>query len=395
LVWHKAQARLDSIFATIHVAIPILGKATVDKKDPFPSHPKIRLSNGGISVGESTGEWLGEEKQYWQTPSSGVNGVFAIVDFETGFAPVTVSRNGVKISETDAKQILEMFAKLCGQAWRNYAEDLFSDGGDRLAKTKTLMRALCRSAKSHNRWRSNAWAENEILIDRAIALMKEFGCVQIQEDQAGKKLRSIGVGELANDAEHVTITTAELAKSYLFQLYWRQRGAARLVLAPDSRSAFLLQACNTKWTVASSDGDIWELVEIVEKRDLKLCTLIPAEAAFVDKSYFKDESYFTASLPRKRARPQAVVGMNRSDAVDISPRVLLNYEHVVWTSLENRLAEQKISEESVRDAFKLLLGLVIDEKSKTRREHEFRTILKRFLGLGELKSDTIAKIEYS
>ncbi|MBX7211881.1 MAG: metallophosphoesterase [Verrucomicrobiaceae bacterium] len=396
LVWHKAQEQLTSISATIHVAIPILGKVVADKKDPFPSQSKIRLSNGGIAVGETSGEWIGAEREYGETPSSGVNGIVAIVDFETGFAPVTVSRNGVKVSEADARQVVEMFAKLCGDAWRLYAEELFSDAGDRLAKTRVLLRALNRSAKIPG-WRSmsKGWAENDILVSKAVSILKEFGLLEVQEDQAGNKIRSIGIGELAESDEQVTLTTAELAKSYLFQLYWRQRGVARLILVPDARSALLLQACNPKWRIAKSDGDIWELVEITERRDLKLCSLIPAEVAFADKSYFKDDSYFTASLPRKRARPQDVVGMSRFDAVDISPRVLLNCDHVVWTRLERRLLDGKVAEESIRDAFKMLLGLVIDEKSKTRREHEFRSVLKRFLGLAELKSDTAAKIEYS
>lgn len=392
LAWYRAFARLPSISATVYVAIPVLGRIVPDRRDPFPTDSKVRLSNGGISVGDSTGEWIGPELKY-NTPTSGVNGVRAILDFDSGLAPVTVSRNGVRVSEADARQVIDMFAQLCGDAWFNFAKDLFAESGDSVAKTRSLLRALNRSAKTPG-WRQTGWAEKEILVRKAADILKQFGSIEVQEDQAANTNRVVRIGDLAERDEQVTITTAELAKSYLFQLYWRQSGAARLIVVPDGRSAVLLQACNLKWKVAKSAADIWELVEIAEKRDFTLCAFIPAEAAFVGRHYFKDESYFTAALPRKRARPQEVMGMSRSEATDISPRVLLNCEHALWITLEERLREGEVAGEAISDAFKMLLGLVIDEKSKTRREHEFRSVMRRFLGLAELKPDTVAKIEY-
>lgn len=392
LTWYRASAHLPSISATIYVAIPVLARTVADRREPFPTDSKVRLSNGGISVGETTGEWIGAEVKY-STPNSGVNGVRAILDFESGLAPVTVSRNGVKVSEADARQVIDMFARLCGDAWFNFAKDLFAEAGDPVAKTRSLLRALNRSAKTPG-WRRTGWAEKEVLVKKAAGILKEFGSIEVQEEQTESANRIAKIGELAAREELVTITTAELAKSYLFQLYWRQSEAARLIVVPDGRSADLLQTCNSKWKVAKSAADIWELVEITEKRDFALCAFIPAEAAFVARHYFKDDSYFTAALPRKRARPQEVIGMSRSETADILPRVLLNCEHALWLALEKRLRDGEVVGEAISDALKMLLGLVIDEKSKTRREHEFRSVMRRFLGLAGLKSDTVAKIEY-
>ena len=374
--WMIAVNPVPSVGGTLYVAVPVSHRDHHSPGDSFPSSSTIRISNGGISVYDVSGEWIGEQPNYGESPSSGVNGVQAILDFEAGSAPVTVSRNGIRISKAEAHSVVDAVVNTTCEAWEKFSKELFSSKRTEADKTRRLIRSLNNSAKPPD-YRSSDWCDNGKLQEKAVSLLLEYGTLEVLDGADLDSKASIPIRELRKGAAPVLLSTMNKIKAPLFSLYLSQLADARVVVAPDRRSIDLLHACGLGWTRVRSDEDLWSIVNLKETRTWRLCAVMPPETALVPQIYFNEADLLAIGLPRRRARAGDVVGLHRDEAASIPPRVLLNEDHPIWRSLETRLEEGGISGQELEDVLQQLQAQVFDEKGKTRRDAQFRRLHTR------------------
>jgi hypothetical protein len=319
------------------------------------------------------------------------------VDFDAGQAPVTASRNRIRIADSEAREVLVAIARLACDIWKQFAQDLFSEPGKAIQNTKSLISALNHSAYdgpsyATGRTRKRTWAHNESLLQDATSLLREYGSVEVLCEADDYRLQETRLADLLQQTDwNVILTSRERFKSQLVRLYCSQVPQCRVVLAQDDRGVVLLHACAPRWTRISSDEDLWEVIKLDESRDWRLCTVMPAESALVAETYFREPHTLALILPRRRASAAEVVGLHRHE-VSLAPRVLFNRDHLVWKSLETRLTEEAVPDITVADTLKLFFATVVEEKSKTRRDREFQQVLTRLTRLASVPTGTQARI---
>ena len=393
--WYRSISEVTSLEAKIYLAIPMPLKATHQKDSPHPTSAKVIVSNGGILVDRLSSEWLGEKKYRWETtPSSGVRGVRAILNFEAGTAPVTISRNELKISDPQANQVIDAIVLAISSAWKKFSIELFEKNRDATKTTLLLVRLLNRCCTPHSSGTNEEWTKSPRLVQTAVEILSEYGFVELSFQQADKEPVNRKLSSLVVEESKAVIAPSDLAESTLFHLFWSQKSDLPLIKLPDPRSCHLFSALCETWTTVTTEQDLWDVITIDESKDWMLRDAIPAEAAVVPQDYFKRSDVAISILPRKRARADVVVGLSRQKADNISPRVLMNQEHPVWVAVESRLKNREIDRQSVMDAMKLLFGLVVDEKAKGRRERELRQIKERISKLAGTEARSSLVVDY-
>ncbi|WP_394793571.1 metallophosphoesterase [Armatimonas sp.] len=395
--WVKLNKEIPSINARISLAIPFIDRRNFSKDENPNISTSVNISNGGISILNSHSEWLGPEIKSGSTPTVGINGLHFFLDFQPGTAPVTVSRNGIKLSSEDAHNFLRIICDLVYDCWERYTISLFDSTDDLVHKTNHLMSMLNQSAKidSHYAYAgyTRKWSDNPDIVNKAVFLLKKFGTVEVffpGNDTAEK----ISIDRLSAHYNDIFIATKDQSSSSLFKFFWEKQDKSGLIITSDSRSEILLCSCNRYWKKISSDQDIWSVIDITEVCDWQLFGVIPAEAAIVPASYFSDVATACIILPRKRARADDVVGLYRNQVTDLPPRLLLNMDHIVWKTIEERLSLGRTNSEEIDNFFKMFFGLVVDEKSKLRRDKESRILAQKLMAILDMPKNTPFKITY-
>ena len=391
--WFIAGRPVSSLNGELYVAVPMSRRDLQKPGDSFPGTGSVRVSNGGISVYDVSGEWLGEQERYGENPKSGVRGVRGILDFPAGTAPVTVSRNGIRISDGDARSVLDAVVDATWEAWDKFAEDLFATGRNDIDKTRGLMRALNNSARPPSYYREDKWCDSDRLQSKAVALLLERGTLEVLSGKDLEVKTLAPIGELQEQDTPLLLSTREQAKKPLFRLYRSQLADARVVVVADKRSIELLHACEPKWVRVRSEQDIWSVITLRETKTWNLCSVMPPEFALVPREYFTDDDLLAIGLPRRRARADQVVGLHRNEATSIPARVLLNEEHEIWRSLEQGLNDDRVRDQELEDVLQQLQSQVFDEKTKGRRDAHFRRLHSRLARMADVSLSVTARVE--
>ena len=386
--WHTEQVPLPDLKATLYVAVP-LSQHRFEDKEKFPSTCSVRVSNGGITVYTCNADWIGPKSHSSHLePSSHVNGVQAVLDFQSGQAPVTISRNEVRVSEPQAKLVLDAIATATSKAWLSFARGLFKGRKSNESNTRAMLQALNNSAKEPSWWARQEWCANELLVKTAVQLLSEFATVSTLQGPNLAEECPCHVSELKPLDTRVVLATAKHIASPLFRLYCSQIKKVVVVKVADKRTISLLQSVNRRWVRIRDDEDLWSAITIKETVGWRLRDLIPADTAIVGNEYFLEKEAIAVLLPRKKTSATVVAGRSRAQLATVPARVLLNAEHGLWQKIEDRLADKTLDPHAVRDAVKMLMSLVINEKAKTRRDYEQPLIIKKLLELADLPEGT-------
>lgn len=400
--WYTDSIRIEELRAELHIAVPMSSSKTEGRyNSDLPRSTGVRVSNGGIAVYETEGDWIGKKQEYGRGPSSGVNGITAILDFDSGTAPVTVSRNEIRVSKSESELVLQKMQELTSDIWRKHATKLFKRYKQRPTATRKLIQALNNSADRYgdsyySRREPSWWCKSDVLNERARQLLIDNATVEVFENGNLSTRRLVPLSELVHAESSLprVVTVKKRMEEPLFRLYCKQTPKLEVIAAPDVRTVILFAECHSEWTKLVTDEELWAVIEIKETTDAELCHVIPAEGALVSTKYFTKPSTLAVVLPRRRARADAVLGLHRSDATNVPARVLINFEHRVTKKLEAGLKDASIAAEKVDDLFQLLFAQVVNEKAKSRRSREFQSLRARLLKLCGLSSNTKVEIDF-
>jgi hypothetical protein len=389
--WERASIPLPYFNAHLHVAVPMTWVNAAEASS-YGEHPtlidriSIRVSNGGITVLEKASEWLGEKVQGTQ-PSSRIRGVHALIDFSTGTAPVTVSRNELTLSEPDARRIVDAIRATVLSAWRTYANWLFEEVRDPELATRRLLHAICNSAIPG--W---AWSSEETIRSAARQILLEKGEIYVHEGSDWEQTTKEKMSDLGNGEKKIAVLPQTQRNNQLFKLHVSKSTGCGAVFASNRREADLITYCGRGWQRLASDDDLWSAMRIEEDRDARSNRVIPAEMAIVSDEYFTDKSALMIVLPTRRARAEQAEGFSRIEARELKPRVLLNRQHLIMRTLEAALQEDHPIESDVQHIFESLITGVVEEKAKGRRSRRYKAAISRLLQRLGLPESTEANL---
>jgi predicted phosphohydrolase len=384
IYWQKAEVTLPYVNAHLYMAVPMTWANPTESHGPndrptLVDTTSIRVSNGGITVLEKNSEWLGEKVQGTQ-PSSNIRGVHALIDFSTGAAPVTVSRNELTLSESDARRIVDAIRAAALSAWRAYANFLFDDARDPELATRRLMHAMCNSAKPPSYWLgSDRWSSEDTVRNAARDILSEKGEIYVHEGSELEKRAKERMADLIKREDKIVVLSQSQRNNRLFHLHVSKSTGYRVVVASNRREVDLIAYCGSGWQRLASDNDLWSAMQIEEDKEERINYVIPAEMAIVSNEYFIDKSAMVAVLPIRRARAEQVEGFSRAEAREIRPRVLLNKDHMVMRTLEEVLQEDHSADSDVRQIFESLITGVVEENTKGRRSRRYKVAISRLL----------------
>ena len=378
--------------ATLHVAVPLVTKA-VPEKD-LPSSQSVLASNGGIQIARVQGEWFGDSHSWRSDPSSGARGVRGILNFEKGRAPVTVSRNTLKIAEGDAKSVIAGIQEAVTAAWTAYARDLWDQPESDLTKTARLQRVLANSAypPDTDTYQKHNWAKSDDLAESAVALIRAHGVAEVITDEGDTVSREVrAIGELLDGQGQVLVVHEAVTKGGIRPLLRDQLGARLAVISRNTRELALLASCGQRWRSVRAERDLWTDIDLLERRDSKIRRYMSPEMAIVDSRVFPEQGSFARRLPVTRAQVTKIAGMTRADS-EVPPRMILNSDHPVILAIEARLSAGQVDETALEMTLAQLMTLA-DEKAQGRLRASVKSVRRALLSLSDLPPETPLSIE--
>lgn len=399
VVWHFDEVSVQGLRASLSVAVPTYvgshsaGRSwNADKNSPMPQSVEFTVTNRGIVVLSKNTEWLGANSNNSDDKSSGIKGLKVILNFEEGSAPVTVSRNDIKIDDSEAQNLLELIGDVALRVLSKKAHEILAEG-DKVEATRRAISMFLNSTKppryQWSRKRGN-WSENVKVSNAFNEMLRDIGVLEVYKAGNPEAKLERTIRGLENATESVVVCTKERLRSKLFQLYLTKVSPMLVIQARDSWEVDLLVGAGFGWKKLEADGDLWSAINVQEERGCALTSYISAEMALASSDYFTSKDDFLMILPRKKARAEDTVGLKRA-AVRFPPRVLLNIDHELTVALIGKVAGRDYDKELSR-IFDFLMSAVVNEKGKTRRNREYGRLISELVEIAGCKSDIVAEL---